>query len=386
MIRVGMISPEPTPYRAPLFDRISREPDVDLTVIYAAATVAGREWTVEPRHRAIVLAGRSLPLVRRLLHHDYPLSVGVWRELRRGRFNVLVVAGWSTFASQAAIAWARLHRVPYIITSESHLLDPRPAWVRAIKRLVLPRIVRPAAGYLVTGTLSARCIATYGGREERIGRMANTVDVDALTLQAEDLRRRREELRTSLGIAPGEVALMHCGHIDVLKGVDVLVDAAARARATGPPLRLLLVGRGAFQSEAARRCRAAGLPVSMPGFLSGADLLSAYVAADVFVLLSLTETWGVVVNEAMAAGLPVVLSDRVGAAADLLVSGENGELVPVGDVATTAAAIARIAEDDALRAHYGARSREIVASWGYEPSITAFVEAVRTAVSARAED
>jgi glycosyltransferase involved in cell wall biosynthesis len=106
-----------------------------------------------------------------------------------------------------------------------------------------------------------------------------------------------------------------------------------------------------------------------------------YAAADVFALLSSRETWGVVVNEAAASGLPLVLSDRVGAAYDLLRDGENGYVVPAGDVAAAAAAFGRLAGDAELRRRAGARSRELVRDWGYEPSVESFVDAVREAAA-----
>ena len=81
--RVAVVSPEPTPYRAPLFDAIAERPEIDLTVIYAAETVAGRTWTVEPRHRAVYLRGAGVPGARRILHHDYPVTPGILRALSR---------------------------------------------------------------------------------------------------------------------------------------------------------------------------------------------------------------------------------------------------------------------------------------------------------------
>jgi glycosyltransferase involved in cell wall biosynthesis len=105
-------------------------------------------------------------------------------------------------------------------------------------------------------------------------------------------------------------------------------------------------------------------------------IAEVYVAADVFALLSSWEPWGVVVNEAAACGLPLVLSDQVGAHPDLLVDGENGALVAVGDVDAAAGALARYAADPAARAADGARSRRIVAAWGYEPSVESFVATV----------
>ena len=107
----------------------------------------------------------------------------------------------------------------------------------------------------------------------------------------------------------------------------------------------------------------------------------AYVASDAFALLSSRETWGVVVNEAAATGLPLVLSDRVGAAPDLLRDGENGYLVPAGDVAAAAHALAALAGDAPLRRRFGECSRRIVSAWGYEPSVESFVEIVHAAAA-----
>ena len=126
---------------------------------------------------------------------------------------------------------------------------------------------------------------------------------------------------------------------------------------------------------------AVGVALTLLGDLPQEALAEEYARADVFALLSLHETWGVVVNEAAASGLPLLLSDRVGAAHDLVRDGANGFVVPAEDVAAAAAALERLAGDTELRQAAGARSRELVRDWGYEPSVESFVAAVREATS-----
>ena len=138
-------------------------------------------------------------------------------------------------------------------------------------------------------------------------------------------------------------------------------------------------GRSASDSQTSRDVRGARL--TLAGDLEWERIVEAYVAADVFALLSEREPWAVVVNEAAACGLPLVLSDRVGAAHDLLRDGENGFLVEAGDVEAAATAFRRLADDPGLRAAYGARSRELAQDWGYGPSVEGFLAAVREAVS-----
>jgi glycosyltransferase involved in cell wall biosynthesis len=335
MRRVTVVSPEPTPYRAPLFDRIAGH--VDLTVVYAAQTVARRDWSVPLHHRAVFLRGLSFPGVEWALRHDYPLTPGIFGALRASRPDVVVVSGWSTFASQAAVAWARAHGVRYVLHVESHDLDPRPAWRRAVKDTVASPIIRGAASVLVVGSAARDSVVERGAKHVRV--FANTIDVERWIARAEALPRNRHD----------GLVVLSVGRDIPDKGFDVLIAAAAQAG-----VQLDLVTGGLGEDELAQR----------------------YVDADVFALLSRHEPWGVVVNEAAASGLPLVLSDRVGAAHDLLRDGENGFLVPANDVHAAAQALQRLAADGELRRRMGVRSRELVSPWSYDASVDAFLAAI----------
>ena len=378
-IRVALVLGEPTPYRIPHLRALAARPELDLTIFYASATVQRRTWQLE-HDEAIFLSGPKLPLAR-ILHHDYALTPGIWRRLDRGRFDLVVVGGWSLMATQLAIAWCRIHRVPYVLMSDNHLLEPRPRWVRALKRSVLPRLVPQAAAWLVPGSLARDHIAAYGARPERTLVFPLTVDVTALAARADELRTNRPALRARLGVADDAVAVLQVGRLIEMKAPGDLVRAAADARSrTGAPVTVVLVGDGPEKAALRSLARELDVPVVFTGMVSGDDLTAAYVAADAFALVSHRETWGVVVNEAMACGLPLVLSDRVGAAGDLLEAGGNGELVPAGDGRALSAALERLAASPELRQRYGARSQELVRAWGYEPSVEAFVRLAQECV------
>jgi glycosyltransferase involved in cell wall biosynthesis len=334
MRRVTVVSPEPTPYRAPLFDRIAQH--VDLTVVYAAHTVAGREWSVPLHHRAVFLRGVRVPGVRGLLRHDYPLTPGLARALRESRPDVVVVSGWSTFASQAAVAWCRAQRVPYVLHVESHDLDPRPAWRRHVKDTIATRIIRGAASVLAVGSAARESASARGAKVVRI--FANTIDVERWIERAAALPQPDHEGTLVLSV----------GRDVPEKGFDTLAAACVESG-----VRLETVRGGLSEDELARR----------------------YAQADIFALLSRHEPWGVVVNEAAASGLPLVLSARVGAAHDLLRDGENGFLVPADDPGAAAQALRRLADDAELRRRMGERSRELVRAWSYDASVEAFLAA-----------
>jgi glycosyltransferase involved in cell wall biosynthesis len=272
-----------------------------------------------------------------------------------------------------------VHGIPYLPLVESHDLGPRKAWRRAVKGAVVPRLLRKAAGALALGTASRESLVARGAEREGVRIFANTVDVPAWEERAGELRERRSELRARLGAADDDVVVLSVARLGPEKGLDTLIHAAAETR----DARLLVVvaGDGPERPAVEELARAGGVRLHLTGDLSADAVAETYVAADVFALLSTRETWGVVVNEAAASGLPLVLSNRVGAAYDLLRDGQNGVLVPAGDVAATTAALARLAADGRFREQAGGRSLELVREWGYEPSVESFVAAVREAAA-----
>jgi glycosyltransferase involved in cell wall biosynthesis len=380
-IRVAAVFPEPTPYRAPLLDRVAASSEIDLTVIYAAGTVAGRTWRVEQKHRAVFLRGLRLPGAQRVLHHDYPVTPGVVGALMDVQPDVVVISGWSTFAAQAAIAWCGIKDIPYLLVVESHDEGPRAGWRRTVKGTVVPPIVERAAGLLVTGTLARDSMIARGAHPERVRVFANTIDVEDFGEQADRLAGRRPDVRRTLQVEPEDVIVLSVARLAAEKGLDVLVRAVAAA--DDPQLVLVVAGEGSERARLTELARELSVRLTLAGDVDWERIVELYVAADVFALLSEREPWAVVVNEAAACGLPLVLTDRVGAAHDLLRDGENGALVGAGDVEAAARALRELAADPERRRAQGSRSRELARDWGYGPSVEGFLEAVREAVADR---
>src|SRR3954469_4904245 len=229
MTRVTVVSPEPTPYRAPLFDRIAARADIDLRVIYAAPTVAGRSWSVELEHPHVFLPGVVVPGARRLVRHDYPLTPGIRGALAHSKPDVVVVSGWSTFASQAAVVWCRLRRVPYVLHVESHDLDPRPRWRTAVKGAVATRVIRGARSVLAVGSAARASAVARGAKEVRV--FANTIDVERWIRRADSLARTPHE----------DVLVLSVGRDVPEKGFDLL---GAAATAAGVRLEIVTGGVG----------------------------------------------------------------------------------------------------------------------------------------------
>jgi glycosyltransferase involved in cell wall biosynthesis len=235
-----------------------------------------------------------------------------------------------------------------------------------------------AAEVLVVGRLAREAMLARGVAPERISVFADTIDVEAFGATCDRLAGRRDELRAEAGLGPDDVAVLSVARLVPEKGLDTLVRAVAEA--AEPRLVLLLAGGGPEREPLEALARELGVRLVLLPDLAWERIAERFVAADVFALLSRHEPWGVVVNEAAACGLPLVLSDRVGAAFDLLEDGRNGTLVPVDDHRAAAAALRRLADDPALRAEAGRASRALVQGWGYDPSLENLLAVVRRVV------
>jgi glycosyltransferase involved in cell wall biosynthesis len=374
-VRLTLVVPEPTPFRTVMLDRVATRPELELTVLYAGSTVQRRTWTIEPRHRAVFLEGRRIPGAYRVLRHEYPLSLGIFGALAASQPEVVVVSGWSTFASQAAAAWCRRRRVPYVLLVESNERDARPGWRRAVKEAVVPPIVAGAAEVLVVGSLAREAMRARGVDDARISLFADTIDVAEFAKEADRLVARRDELRAEAGLSPDDVAVLSVARLAPEKGVDTLIRAAALVG--DPRLVVVLAGTGAERQRLEGLAASLGVRLVLLPEVPWERIPERFAVADVFALLSRHEPWGVVVNEAAASGLPLVLSDRVGAAFDLLDDGRNGALVPADDPVAAADAIRPLVSEPGRRAAAGLASRELMRSWGYEPSIENLIRVAR---------
>ena len=187
----------------------------------------------------------------------------------------MVVSGWSTFASQAAIAWCRAHGVPYVLLVESHDLEPRSAWRRAIKGAVVPRLLRGGASVLVVGSAARESVVARGATSVRV--FANTIDVGGWTTRAQQLERRRSD---------DDVLVLSVARLVPEKGIDDLIRAVAEA--DDSRLRLVVAGDGPEGRALADLAAELGVRLTILGHVAEAELAQLYVDADVFALLSCT--------------------------------------------------------------------------------------------------
>ena len=350
-MRIALLTEIPAPFRLPLFAALAAEPDVDLRVFFLAANDPRRNYPAyELDFPAEVLPGKDALVGGRWL----VVNAGVLGRLRRFRPDVVLVGGWNQPAFWQALLYARATRVPLVVWVESTARDERggrgPA--EAAKRA----IVRAAAAFVVPGRAAEEYVRSLGAKQVAIA--PNAVDLGVFGDRAET----RTELRAKLGL--DGVTFLCVSRLSREKGVDVLVRAF-----DGVPGELVLVGDGPDREHLAAL---AGPHVRLLGRVEREELVDWYAAADAFVMPSRSETWGMSMTEAAAAGLPLVASEAPGAGYDLIEEGVNGFRVPVEDVEALRGALTRVAVDEAFRDR--ARARTLELARGHTPE--AWAEAV----------
>jgi glycosyltransferase involved in cell wall biosynthesis len=245
-------------------------------------------------------------------------------------------------------------------------------------------LFQEVAGFLAIGTRNADFYAAYGAPEERIFWAPYAVDNDFFMAHASRLAAQKRALREREGISPDLPVILFCGKFLEKKRPFDLLRAFALLEGH-PPSSLVLVGDGPLRSEIAAFIARRGLTnVRLLGFRNQRELPACYAMADVLVLPSSFEPWGVVLNEAMCCGLPVIASDRVGAAADLVREGINGFTYPCGNVLHLADRLLRILTDPGARRDMGLESRAIIRGWGIEDAVRGVAECLRRVVGGRA--
>jgi glycosyltransferase involved in cell wall biosynthesis len=390
-IRLGLFAGSPVHYQVPLYRLLAEDPRVEFTAVFASSSGAtrgytegyGREidWGVDvlSGYRSVFLkSADTRPTGGNALALRDP---DVVRVVLSSRFDVLWLHGYHTVAHVLAALAQRARGGRVMYREDQTLLNRRPGWKTAVKSVGLRLLFSGAEG-LYVGTENRLWFERWGVSPDRLHHAPYAVDNDALRRAASDLAPQREALQRSFGIADGAgPVILFLGRLIPKKRPLVLLEAFARVRAQAN-CALLFVGSGPLEAQLAAAVERDGIQdVSFAGFLPQHEVPRAYAASDIFALPSaINETWGLVVNEAMNFALPVVTTDRVGSATDLVRDGENGFVVPPDDVDALAAALGRLVEDEGVRRAFGARSRERVGEWTYRRTEDAIVEAAHAAV------
>jgi glycosyltransferase involved in cell wall biosynthesis len=363
--RLVIITEIIAPYRIPVFNALAQHPAIDLKVIFLAKTdPSTRQWRVYAEE--IEFPYEVLPSWRtRLKKYNLLLNKKVTRSLRKANPDVIICGGYNYLASWQALRWAKRDRVPFLLWCESTANDHRGGHrvVESLKRNFFDK----CDGCIVPGTASAEYARQMGVSSEHIFMAPNAVDNDLFAFHANDVRQNALRVRADLNL-PAQYFLF-AGRLVKSKGIFELWEAYGSLNENlRSQFGLVFVGDGPLRLELETIAKSISPgTIHFAGFVQRDELARYYGLADCLVFPTHSDPWGLVVNEAMACGLPVICGQTVGCAADLVKT--NGRLVDSRNVDELAHAMQEIAADADLRRQMSRESLRIIRN--YSPQICA---------------
>ena len=392
--RLGVLLHHPIHYHAPLMRELAKDPEIDLRVFFCFDHGVRRrrdpELGVEYTWDVPLLEGYAYEFLRNWSPWASTAPIkgvfnpGIWPAIRNGGFDAFWVHGYVSPTVWLGIAAAKAQGTAVFMRGESTLLYPRAAMVRAVKNLGLRSLFGAVDVFLTIGSRNAEFYRAHGVAENRMVLTPYCVDNESFFAARQADPEMGRCTRERLGIRPSDPVILFVGKLierkrpaDLLRAYESLVRAHPRAT-------LVFVGDGAERNDLVAQAKERGLDrVHFVGFKNRSEMSAYYACADMFVLPSMHDPWGLVINEAMCFSLPVVAADLVGAVTDLVRNGENGFSFAAGDVEGLAECLRPLLADADLRRRMGARSEEIVRAWGYAECVAGVKTALRRAHGVR---
>lgn len=349
--RVLAIYIEPTPYILGLLGKLHEIPGIHADILFLQ-TDKTQSWGLTlDSNQFKVLPGSGFAALKEIV-----------AKLSR-RPDVVHLAGWANGKILLTLLSAMFLRIPVTIESDTQMSFEGNRLKEFAKHLVYPFLLRIPRVVFPGGTRQASFFRHFGVQDDKIVPANMTVDVEYISKSCETLGAvSRLEYRSRHGIPAEKTVFIFVGRLVKHKGVSTLVAAFRQLYESLPDICLLIVGDGP-ELQGLKGISEEVPSIKLMGRLNQEEVIQAMNASDIGVVPSLFEPWGLVVNEALAAGLPLIVSDRVGAADDLVIEGQNGLVFKAGDEAELRAAMFKMISSASLRAEYGKSGKQRIAPW-----------------------
>jgi glycosyltransferase involved in cell wall biosynthesis len=380
---VALVTNIPRPYRRPLYAMLKTELALHgfrLRVLYSHdpsrhARRGSPSAAIVDRDMESYVGGLSVQI-----RYDRVLAIptGLLRALKRLQPVCVLTAGFSADAMISAL-WCHVAQVPWVLWSGAW--PGREGEISRLRVKIRRRLVSEASAFVAYGTAAGEYLHSLGASPEDVFYAFNTVDLDAISSEARIASERRSELTAKYGLAAKN--FLYVGTLVESKGLRELVEAALAVVTPEVDWALHFVGAGPLQAELETTVQAAGKGsrFRFHGLRPGSDVAELLGNADGLFLPTKREVWGLVINEAMACGVPVVVSPWAGAARDLIEDGVTGYLVDPTDTAALAAVMSQLLSNDPMHGEVGRRGAESVrAKAPLDKAAKAFADAMVAAI------
>lgn len=384
--RIAVVNTHPIQYFAPLYAYLNASPDLEVTALYLSDfSLRGAQdqgfkqivkWDID------LLTGYPHlfvgPNAKKLEPNGFTSMIvpEIGQAVRNGGYDALWLHGHGIAANLIAFAAAKSIGIPVFMRCETHLGLSVTRLKAVLRKPLMSMFYGKCDYFLAIGTANKNFYISMGVPEEKISLVPYAVDNARFMAKARLTDDERRATRQRYGISPDRPVILYVSKFLRRKHPDHLVLAAQRLAAEGLSFDLVLTGGGEMQAELEALIARGGPPnVVMPGFINQQDMPGVLGACDIFVLPAEDEPWGLIVNEAMCAGLPVIVSSEIGCAVDLVRPGENGFTFEARDIEGLTRALRPIVSNAGLRRAMSRKSVEIIQRWSYRNCLDGLREA-----------
>ncbi len=391
-IKLAVVVSHPIPYQVPFFRILAERADVDLSV-YFMSDIGISDKHMDPEFGKIIkfdlplLSGYPFAFVKNYSPRPKNSFLGLINpeiiiKLFKSKPDYLFVHGWNSFSNCIAMFAAVLVGTKILMHGDTYFSGEayKPRWKKLLKRVILWPLFKLSHKILYMGVESKKFFEYYGARSSQLIFMPFSADnkhfIGARKSIDRDFERSKMGLRDSIVILFSGKLIPRKRPMDVLRAYEKLsqsVSADIRSR-----LAIVFMGDGELRGELEAYTAAHNIQrVHFVGFQNLTKLPVYYAIADIFVISSFNECWGLVVNEAMCFGLPIISSNLVGAVPDLVREGENGYIYPCGDVEKLKECLEKIIISKKLRERFGRKSFEIISKYTSDEDVRSVISALK---------
>jgi len=375
-VRVLLIIYAIAPYRIPLFNYIHQMGDFNFKVIALSEKEKNRDWQIcknNIKFNQEVLPGLHFFIYGEKREIPIHLNRKVFIRLRQYNPDVVITDGYDSLAYWQAFLYCKIFKKKYILWNETSLLSTDS--VVGVRRLLKNIIINGANSYIAMGKKAKEYLEFFGANPKNIFTGLNTVDVEYF--REETLKLKKDKNLLAKRKKYPKILFLYVGQLIKRKGANQILKALNILR--DHEIGLLIVGSGPEEKNLKKFCKENTIKnVFFEGYCQQSELPKYYALADVFILSSFLEVWGLVVNEALASGLYVLCSKYAGVAYDLIKEGWNGEIFDSDNINEIVELIKQTkGQIDSIRNRREVISQHACREFGIKDSAQAFLEAIK---------
>ena len=378
--KLAILNTHPIQYFAPLYERLAKEENIDLTVLYCSRW--GVNEYIDPQFNTTVkwdiplLDGYNYKFLKNLRKTEDVnkffnlINLGIINELIKNKYDFLWLNGHNNFTNIIAVITAKLFGIKLLMRADTQL-NVEPARIKKlIRKPVMKLFYKLFNGFLYIGTRNKEYYKYLNIPDNKLFLVPYSVDNEYFIYKVGSAKKRIKEIKIKYGIPNENKNILYASKLMKRKNPIDLLKAFELLKKNFDNVNLIFVGTGEEEILLKNFVNEHNIKnVFYLGFLNQTELPEAFAISYVFLLPAINEQWGLIINEAMYAGLPIVISDVVGAVPDLVIDGINGYSFTAGNIDQLADKLYLILSNDELRISMGNKSREIISKWSYNECI-----------------